>query len=91
MTNLILNITANGNWQVVPNVPHTTSAFSIQAIGSNTVNYKYLGQDTYWTVATGAVRTVKVNLKENELLIQANNAVVVQIELSTNRTTGMMA
>ncbi len=86
--NNIQNITATGSWQTVPNVPRNSESFSLQARTAADCYYRWLGQTTYWTVKSGHVRTVTGRFNPGEIEVQAANAVVIEIEFSTE---GVMA
>lgn len=85
MRNLIINHTATGSWQEMPDIPDRTRTITIQARTSVEVLYRFTGQTTYWTVKADSFHSIVGEFWQGDLDIQATNGTVVEIQYSTQR------
>jgi hypothetical protein len=91
MTNLILNIVADGTFQeldaAVIGFPERARAVSLQARTNVDMYYRYVNQDTFWTIKAGTARTITFGeIWPHELFVQAAVGTVIEIEVSTQLT-----
>ena len=84
MKNLVQNITADASWQEVASIPKDCRYISLQARTAADMSYRFRGQDTYWTVKSGHVRTIEGRWNNGDLEVQAANGIIIELELSTS-------
>lgn len=85
MHNLIVNHTANGGWEDMPNIPNRTQIIAIQARTSVDVLYRFQGQTAYWTVKSDSFHSLQGEFWAGDLQLQAVNGTVVELQYSTQR------
>ena len=86
MHNLIVNHTATGAWQEMPNIPNRTRTITIQARTSAVVQYRFRGQTTYWTVKADTVHSIPGEYWQGNLELYAAAGVIVELQYSTQLT-----
>lgn len=89
MTNVILEIPGTGNFvelSALNGFPQNAMAVSMQVRGAAVMTYHYVRQATYWTIKSGADRTVQGMFQPGEIFVQAAIGQTIEIEVSTQLT-----
>ena len=91
MRNVILNVTATGNWQTLgptEGFPQGTMHVKIRTRTAVTFNYKYAGQTAYTTVPATTKEIISGRFEPGDIEVQAANGVVIEIDCSTQQVGG---
>ena len=87
MKNQIVNITADGTWQDITDVPRSTSSICVQARTSAAMSYRFVDQTDLWTIKADTARTLIGEFFLGDIQVQAANGVVIELEYSTKGST----